>query len=608
MTSQALPLQAGRNVVDREEVRENAAGPITVENNKPTVARALGTKRSDDVKLGDADNGRGLHDGILPAFSSPSTRVGQTSSAATIAATDGEGGGPSSGRKTWSRVGSFKTARDNNDHVAIVAAVEGKEGIADHRDDAGERGRRIIETEGAVENMRRKLSAMGLLEPDVSSDGRELVAGGGDHAGASGNSKAGLDVAATSSASIDGAAKVSNRANELDRGNAVGFVGDGVAGSSAQEAISKQVFEAPGFSAAREGGKTGITGGEQAPNVADTEWGDPDRQNQEAVGAAAVKHAAIASTAAEEGKGWPQNEDEKRRNTLDTATPSPPSFPEYEPSRAADAHYAGRRHVDIDSAKPISGGGAAVVETTTPQTTRTGGHNRGRDGKVAGEDLKSNNNNNVAVERFGLLEPTNVAAATQSSSVSRRTLFSLPLHGEPPPARTSSSAPGDAADTSNDFNLADVRVVGDDEGGGSAEDAGIVPSLDTDGRESWNQPPSRRRRRRREPQGQGEKKERRGGRGRDVVLPRPDKEYESALLRLTAAAAHAAELYRELNEASISSIATGETGIGTEESGVESFASTPSEPGRQGVRLEQARRRSAAREELGEWRREGLLW
>ncbi|CAM9981102.1 unnamed protein product, partial [Laminaria digitata] len=53
-----------------------------------------------------------------------------------------------------------------------------------------------------------------------------------------------------------------------------------------------------------------------------------------------------------------------------------------------------------------------------------------------------------------------------------------------------------------------------------------------------------------------------GGRER-VVLPRPDEEYEEALARLTAAAAHAAELYRELAEASALSAATGGTGAGT---------------------------------------------
>ncbi|CBJ30084.1 conserved unknown protein [Ectocarpus siliculosus] len=48
-----------------------------------------------------------------------------------------------------------------------------------------------------------------------------------------------------------------------------------------------------------------------------------------------------------------------------------------------------------------------------------------------------------------------------------------------------------------------------------------------------------------------------------VALPRPDKEYEEALLRLTEAASHAAELYRELTEASSASLVSQETETGT---------------------------------------------
>ncbi|CAM9760576.1 unnamed protein product [Ectocarpus fasciculatus] len=87
-----------------------------------------------------------------------------------------------------------------------------------------------------------------------------------------------------------------------------------------------------------------------------------------------------------------------------------------------------------------------------------------------------------------------------------------------------------------------------------------------------------------------------------VALPRPDKEYEEALLRLTEAASHAAELYRELTEASSASLASRETGTGTrtgteeEGSGVESesFPSMSSAGlGRGSPRLDGAGRRRA---------------
>ncbi|CAM9529135.1 unnamed protein product [Ectocarpus sp. 12 AP-2014] len=85
-----------------------------------------------------------------------------------------------------------------------------------------------------------------------------------------------------------------------------------------------------------------------------------------------------------------------------------------------------------------------------------------------------------------------------------------------------------------------------------------------------------------------------------VALPRPDKEYEEALLRLTEAASHAAELYRELTEAASASLASPETGTetrtGTEEQGsrvgLESFPSMSSVGlGRGSPRLDSAVRK-----------------
>lgn len=100
----------------------------------------------------------------------------------------------------------------------------------------------------------------------------------------------------------------------------------------------------------------------------------------------------------------------------------------------------------------------------------------------------------------------------------------------------------------------------------------------------------RRRRRRRRNNPPDSKEERLRGRNdvpspplssRMVVLPRPDAEYQAALLRLTEAASHAAELYRELTEASSTSLVSRRTGTGTgtEEgsgAGVQSSPSTSS--------------------------------
>lgn len=75
---------------------------------------------------------------------------------------DGDGGG-----------GSLESAGEQEDEGDFCANSPGSENAPgiNHDDLAGMRGRRIIETEGAVENMRRRLSAMGLLEPTAVAVG-----------------------------------------------------------------------------------------------------------------------------------------------------------------------------------------------------------------------------------------------------------------------------------------------------------------------------------------------------------------------------------------------------------------------------------------------------
>lgn len=81
---------------------------------------------------------------------------------------------------------------------------------------------------------------------------------------------------------------------------------------------------------------------------------------------------------------------------------------------------------------------------------------------------------------------------------------------------------------------------------------------------------------------------------RVIVLPRPDTEYEAALVRLTEAASHAAQLYHELTEATSGSLESRRTGTGTGRgegsvAGMQSFPSTSSaELGRRSLGLDEA--------------------
>ncbi|CAM9266437.1 unnamed protein product [Ectocarpus sp. 12 AP-2014] len=191
-----------------------------------------------------------------------------------------------------------------------------------------------------------------------------------------------------------------------------------------------------------------------------------------------------------------------------------------------------------------------------------------------------------------------------------------PLPSRPPPPLSSSPclechSVGPDADglrtdevpvgTLSDSLTVDVQSAHDDGVEASSSGLGVAPSSNR-GTNAGHQHPlesgsssflsfGRRRRRRYHRSRQEENNEDRGSvspfiasNGAAVALPRPDKEYEEALLRLTEAASHAAELYRELKEASSASFASLETGTetrtGTEEEGsglgLESFPSMSS--------------------------------
>lgn len=80
--------------------------------------------------------------------------------------------------------GSLESAGEQGDDVNFCASSPDSESVPEtnHDDHAGMRGRRIIETEGAVKNMRRHLSAMGYLESTavaVSGDAAPAVVEGG---------------------------------------------------------------------------------------------------------------------------------------------------------------------------------------------------------------------------------------------------------------------------------------------------------------------------------------------------------------------------------------------------------------------------------------------
>lgn len=522
------------------------------------------------------------------------------------------------------------------------------EGAAEQRVEAADRGRRILETEGAVENMRRRLSAMGFLEADGQS-GVGIGSGSG-----SGVERRGSGQATTGS--------TASLAVGQGRGENVAVVEAAAHPQSAASPVKEKAFSsAEAYRRARRsvteiampmrqrpgsgvgGAKGGVdSSGDKPPltggaNPTGTERGGAADRNACREAAAASCSAAVPPALAEAGQVKRRGSvssnnrdgaktgtgEETRRVTLDTVTPSPspPSVREEEPWRpSADreswapprssssslSSFSSRRGGGGERAEAKHSPGASRpsidgVEEEAEDTAKTIGNGGERGGR---QDRREGLRATAAAAAVvpGSLSPTNPAAtpttrfALQGKAggeiLGALSGITRPSRGPPPTCEQGTLGHGVAADTPTSETLSvDVSPVEGNGDGSMSSRGGGTPEKGSDGR------PRRRRRRRRglptPPRGQagegvdqgdggagGEGGQEPGGR-EQTVLPRPDEEYEEALLRLTAAAAHAAELYRELAEASATSAATGGTGTrvgtgagtGDKRPGAESFAS-----------------------------------
>ncbi|CAM9937562.1 unnamed protein product [Ectocarpus sp. 6 AP-2014] len=254
---------------------------------------------------------------------------------------------------------------------------------------------------------------------------------------------------------------------------------------------------------------------------------------------------------------------------------------------------APRQSAEGRGSPPVSRKGASTVAASTVDAET---EERGRTGNAGAEDEG---------------EDRRIAAEPAASSPPPP-----PLPSRPPPPLSSSpclecrpagpDADGFRTDevpvaTPSDYLTVDVQGADDDGVEASSSGLGDTPSSNR-GTNAGPQHPlesgsssvlssGRRRRRRYHHSRPEEKNVDRGSvspftarNGVAVALPRPDKEYEEALLRLTEAASHAAELYEELTEASSASLVSQETvtgtRAGTEEEGsgvgLESFPSMSS--------------------------------
>lgn len=434
-----------------------------------------------------------------------------TAAAAPISEAEGEGGqqeagagaseagpGPGPGRegpaaKTVIRESSVCASSDQKD-----------EGVA-------ERGRRIIETEGAVKTMRRKLSAMGFLEDESDAGvgcGDEDVAGAG---------------AKLSEGKAARRASLANFPSDVKGYDAKRQVGNTAAPAATTLAC--------GFTLLRGDGAKRQVGDTAAPVTTAVACGVTARNisGRETVSATAA--------AEEEGKGdehvvaiGATDNDASRRVVTGTSTPSP-AFPslttgtEEELPPSAGPEVAEDRAVNT-AAESSSDGSSVDVRVITENDDELRSHSARASGALS-------------------------SSAPRTPGDSRR------------PSETTGSAPLSSGHHRNrrrrrqcSSRPSTIEKESEEAVHGTGRNRGISPPSSAGNRSLIN-------------------------------LPRPDAEYKAALLRLTEAASHAAELYRELTEASAASAAPRETGTGSAArpgadgdeglaAGIESFPSTPS--------------------------------
>ena len=572
----------------------------------------------------------------------------------------GRGGGfrgkNSSGTSSSSGIGAAPVAGGSS------SAATMSEGAGEQRDEAAARGRRILETEGAVENMRRRLSAMGFLEADAQSGG-----GGGGGGGSGGNSGGGGVGSDGAKESVNGQGTASlNDFPSLDQVQSERVIASergigatsalGATGAAARPQIGaspskEDVYSAEAYRRARgsvaeitmatrhppgggvSGAKRESEGGRDKPPLTSTTATGMGRGVAADRNTAGAGCSAAASTARAEagpvkrrGMGLVVNrdgakagaEDEARRVPVDTATSSPTSGREDEswrpatdrrnqaPSRSSSSSlssFSSRRgsgeraeaKAEINPSPAfhpsVKGAGTEAIARPVGGGEEHGGRQYREEGSGVGG----------AVAAPGLLHPMDhtVTPTTLHGGAGGEDLGELsgltPRARDLPPTCEQGTPPDHGAAvsaTTSEALSVDVSPAGEGDGDVDVSSRG----KGTDGKRSNDRRRSRRHHVRGLPTAsRGQAEERVHGRGGggvqgqgQVVLPRPDAEYEEALLRLTAAAAHAAELYRELVEASASSVATRGTGTGTERgskgSGAESFASMRPSSGSPGFR------------------------
>lgn len=468
------------------------------------------------------------------------------------------------------RIAGQSEGWDDKQRVDAVstAAINGNVGAesSNSRDDVGKRGRRIIETEGAVENMRRRLSAMGFLEPGADSDaggsGNKLGSpdsmSAGPPSGFSSKSKGRLRPAAA------GATNVGN-VEDSALASAVDYAATAAAAAAATASdFGAGLAEGTNLDAlVSETGNVATAGESGAETVLNLNvLVDPRVEMLGALGGQGGRDAATTSSAAvalsdERSKGRLKiGSDTKeakarggpRRVTLDTATPSPPSH--LRDNDDIEGRVAGVLDRRLHMGNEEEGGrgvgrpsyGAADAGGFTARKTSDVGKDEGDD-----EGVEITNYPDARRARDLVVSPTITGAGCSDSSLRNGSVLRSALSPQPTIATPPRTAAPAVLSTGEILPAAvsgsgggRVSFVGGELAGGNGVRSSLATETGDEQRmSSWRRP--------------------RGGRGveREVglaVLPRPDEEYEKALLNLTAAAAHAAELYRELTEASSGSL------------------------------------------------------
>lgn len=445
--------------------------------------------------------------------------------------------------------------------------------MIDGRDQGRSRGRRISETEGAVENMRRRLSAMGFLEPSTSParvEGDSATRAGGQnpcHSNAPSGAAAGHTAYEGNAAKVAHGSGISTVGGDdvLDSGGIKPVARSLFAASSSsvpwnEKFASEEYFDTQG--AENEGviGLNGIVVQEKVAAV--VKDGDSTPQGKSGSGnfpAERTGGGGLGRVGEPEGvlshsrsvSSSPESQEPPAlasRNTPRMLGQQPLQGPL---SFAPDVFVGGVKGALTDAE---DASGPNPISSCSTHEEKSGMGNRIEAAEIEGQKKRETKTGDTRGSRERVQVPPGVNAGEEDDDIIRNggatptgtTGIVREITFQPQPSMSSSPSSPPLLSTASLHPSSLVENVDPAFLRSShSQDTFGVGSLPLDTR-----------------QHSGSAHGECGGpsSAARAVLPRPQEEYQMALVRLKEAAAFAAELYGELSEASIASSSVGRTG------------------------------------------------